>query len=63
MTEWLTIKEACAYLKVTPRTLYRLMATGRLAYSHIAEAGRRRIKREDLEALLVPQKGPGPAQP
>jgi len=54
MTEWLTIDEACAYLKTNRRTLYRLMETGKLPYYQIADGGRRRIKREDIDALLVP---------
>lgn len=54
MTEWLTPNEAAAYLKVNRRTLYGLMASGRLPYHQMPGSGRRRIRREDLDALLVP---------
>jgi excisionase family DNA binding protein len=54
MTEWLTPNEAAAYLKVNRRTLYGLMASGRLPYHQMRGSGRRRIRREDLDALLVP---------
>lgn len=56
MTEWLTPNEAAAYLKVNRRTLYGLMASGRLPYYQMPGGGRRRIRREDLDALLVPGK-------
>lgn len=54
MTEWLTRKQAAEYLQVTPRTIDRWMAKGRLRYHRIAGSGRRRIRREDLDAMLVP---------
>jgi len=53
MDEWLTTAEACTYLKVHRRTLYRMMEEGRLPFYRIA-GGQRRIKREDLDALMVP---------
>jgi len=53
MTEWLTPKEAAVYLRVDRRTLYRMMAAGELVYYEMA-SGRRRIRREDLDALLRP---------
>ena len=53
MDEWLTSKEAAAYLKVTRRTIYRLMHEGRLPY-HIMPKGRRRLRREELDAILRP---------
>lgn len=34
--EWLTIAEACRYLKVSRRTLYRYMDNGELPYFFIA---------------------------
>jgi len=55
--EWLTIEEVCVYLKVNRRTLYRLMETGKLPYYQIADGGRRRIRKEDVDALLVPGVG------
>jgi excisionase family DNA binding protein len=60
MTDWLTPNQAAAYLKVNRRTLYGLMASGRLPYYQMPGSGRRRIRREDLDALLVP--GPQPAE-
>jgi excisionase family DNA binding protein len=53
MDEWLTSKEAAAYLKVTRRTIYRLMHDGQLPY-HTMPKGRRRIRREDLDAIMRP---------
>ncbi len=53
MTDWLTPNEAAAYLKVNRRTLYGLMASGKLPYYQMPGSGRRRIRREDLDALLV----------
>jgi len=53
MSEWLTSKEAAAYLKVTRRTLYRWMEEGRLPFFVMA-SGRRRVRKEDLDALLKP---------
>jgi excisionase family DNA binding protein len=53
MDEWLTTKQACEYLKVHRRTLYRMMEDGRLPYRSIVRSRRRRIRKEDLDALLV----------
>ena len=53
MDEWLTTKEASEYLKIHRRTLYRMMDDGRLPYRSILGSGRRRIRRADLEAVLV----------
>ena len=60
MTDWFTPNQAAAYLKVNRRTLYGLMASGRLPYYQMPGSGRRRIRREDLDALLVP--GPLPKE-
>ena len=54
MTEWLTPNEAAAYLKVNRRTLYGLMQRGKLPYYEMPGSARRRIRREDLDALLTP---------
>jgi excisionase family DNA binding protein len=58
MSEWLTSKEAAAYLKVTRRTLYRWMEEGRLRFYELA-SGRRRLRKEDLDALLTPSEPGG----
>jgi excisionase family DNA binding protein len=60
MSEWLTTKEAAAYLKVTRRTLYRWMEEGRLRFYELA-SGRRRVRKEDLDALLTPGEPGGAA--
>jgi len=52
--EWLTISEAAERLKVSRRMLYRYMNAGELPYYQVGSSGRRRIKKADLEALLVP---------
>ena len=53
MTEWLTLKEACEYLKLDRRTLYKYMQLGKLPYYQIGGSGTRRFRREDLDLLLV----------
>ncbi len=54
VSEWLTIAEACEYLKVSRRTLYRWMGAGEVPYFELAAGGMsRRIRREHLEDLLV----------
>ncbi len=52
MAEWLTTKEAAAYLKVHPKTVYRYVKSGRLRQYQAAGVGRPRFNREDLDALL-----------
>ena len=50
--EWLTIAEACRVLKVSRRTLYTYMETGKLDFHQVGDTGHRRIKAEDLDALM-----------
>lgn len=55
-TEWLTAKEAAAYLKVKPRTLL-LWARERKVPSHRLSGVERcvwRFLRTELDAMLVP---------
>jgi excisionase family DNA binding protein len=52
--EWLTTKEACKYLKIHRRTLYRMMGDGRLPFCYISGSGHRRIRKADVDALLIP---------
>jgi excisionase family DNA binding protein len=47
--EWLTTKDACAYLKVSQMTIFRWMKSGKLAHYKIGNA--LRFKQEDLDAL------------
>ena len=54
-SEWMTISEACEYLKISQRTLYRYMEDGSLPFFTVGETGHRRLKRSDLEALMIEQ--------
>ncbi|MGE5509315.1 MAG: helix-turn-helix domain-containing protein [Chitinophagales bacterium] len=58
--DWLTIPEACSYLKVSRSTLYNWEKTGRLAMFRFG--GMVRIRRDDLNRLARTRtqvKGPG----
>jgi len=50
---WLGIAEACRYLSVSKRTLYNYMKNKKLPYYYLADSKHRRVKKEDLDALLV----------
>ena len=54
MTDWLTTEEACTYLKVGKRTLYRYVERRRVPAFRLGETGSLRFKKEDLDALLTP---------
>jgi excisionase family DNA binding protein len=58
MEEWLTLREAAAYLKLHSKTLYRYARAGKLRQYRPGGTGRPRFLREDLDALL----GRTPAQ-
>ena len=53
MAEWFSPNEAAKYLRITRTTVYTLMREGRLPY-HVMPKGRRRLRREDLDAVLKP---------
>jgi excisionase family DNA binding protein len=53
---WMTVEEASTYLRVTPNTLYNYMKDGKLPYFYLAGTRHRRVKKKDVEALLVPGK-------
>jgi len=53
--EWMTVAEAMAYLRVSRATLYRLMAERRLPYFTVGTTKDRRLRRQDLDAALLPQ--------
>ncbi|MEM7130241.1 MAG: helix-turn-helix domain-containing protein [Chloroflexota bacterium] len=59
---WLTVPEAMRYLKVSQRTLYRLMQDGTLPYYLITGTRQRRFKRDELDQLLVKQEPGSVAQ-
>jgi excisionase family DNA binding protein len=49
---YLTVTEACAYLRISKTTLYDLMSDGRLPFYRIKGTRKRRLKRSDLDALI-----------
>lgn len=53
---WMTVEEASTFLRVTPNTLYNYMKDGKLPYYYLAGTRHRRVKRKDVENLLVPGK-------
>ena len=55
--EWLTIAEACAYLRVTRATLYRWARAGKLSLYKLG-ARATRVKRPDLDRMLLEKDHP-----
>lgn len=56
--EWFTPNEAAEYLRVTRQTIYTYMQKGVLQYYELPGERGRRIRRDDLDALLQkPSKG------
>lgn len=55
MSEYLTVKEAAAYLRIGKAAMYTLMESGRLEIIQVNSKCSRRISRRSLEALC--QKG------
>jgi excisionase family DNA binding protein len=51
-TDWLTVAEACSYLKVTRATLYRWARQGRLRL-HKLGARSTRVRRSDLDRMPI----------
>jgi len=51
---WFTIAEACEYLRVSKSTIYDYMNDERLPFFTLAGSKTRRLKRQDLDALLEP---------
>ena len=51
--ELFTVKEACEYLRLSRRTLYKYMEDGVLPYYVVGPGGRRRLKRQDLDSLVT----------
>lgn len=52
MPDWLTVREAAAYLKVDRTTIYRYCEQRLLPYYDLKTGGGRRFKRQDLDTLL-----------
>jgi excisionase family DNA binding protein len=50
--QWFTPAEAAKYLRVSRQTIYRYMTDGLLPYYELKSGGGRRLRREDLDALL-----------
>lgn len=50
---WLSVVDACEYLGISKPTLYKYMKDERLPYYVLAGTSQRRIKKEDLDALLI----------
>jgi excisionase family DNA binding protein len=50
--DWMNVTEATKYLKVSRQTLYNLMDRGILPYYELKGVRGRRIKKDDLDALL-----------
>lgn len=53
---WLSIPEATKYLGVSRGTLYNYMNDGRLPFYYIKGTNQRRLKKSDMDALLIPGK-------
>lgn len=49
--EWLSTKEAAAYLKISPRTILNLCSNGTLTYHKLGR--RNRYLQDDLRVLLI----------
>ncbi len=52
--EWLSTKEAAAYLRVGRSTLYNLVKRGRLRWYELPGVRGRWFRREDLDRLRQP---------
>ena len=51
--EWLTIPETIEYLKVSKSTLYECMNDGRLPFYFVKGTRQRRLKKQDVDSLMV----------
>ena len=52
-TIWLTVPDALKYLRVSKTTLYMLMKDGRLPFYYVKGTHQRRVKRADLDNLMI----------
>ncbi len=53
--DWYTIDESAGYLRVSRRTMYKLINEGQLAAYRVGAGGHRRFRRDDLERLMIPE--------
>ncbi len=53
--DWYTIAESAGYLRVSRRTMYKLIHDGQLAAYRVGTGGHRRFRRDDLERLMKPE--------
>jgi excisionase family DNA binding protein len=51
---WFDIEGAMEYLKISRTTLYSAMKDGRLGYYFVKGTRQRRLKKSDLDKLMVP---------
>lgn len=58
---YLTIKETAALLALSTRTIHRYITEGKLKAYRVAGEKMIRIRREDVDALLMPVGGEGAA--
>lgn len=52
--EWMTLQDATAYTKIKRGTLYQLMKDNILPWYRVTGTSQRRLKRSDLDKLMVP---------
>lgn len=52
-TIWMTPSESQAYLKISKTTLYDCMKDGRLPFYYVKGTRQRRLKKADLDALMI----------
>ena len=50
--EWYTIDESASYLRVSRRTMYKLIHDGQLAAYRVGAGGHRRFRGDDLERMM-----------
>ena len=53
--DWYTIDESAGYLRVSRRTMYKLIHDGQLTAYRVGTGGHRRFRRSDLEQLMSPE--------
>ena len=53
--DWYTIDESAGYLRVSRRTMYKLIHDGQLTAYRVGTGGHLRLRRNDLERLMSPE--------